>query len=355
MYSKALYYPTMDIKDEDWLKNAYLFWDNIYTIAPNSLADNVFHNNTTQYLEDVGYLKTIKIGPDTPTVRGMVEVVKEFAKTKEGLSYLSERSNGELNPDPFDDQRNVFYLHHEKLPYEVQALMRDRIGEDGWARVSENFADYYMTLLATTIARQRSMALLTSEMDYCNLSTNFDINYSQPSFTMTGRNGEMIGQCMLTKMIIEGLTIDPLVSIEKLCDFKRMHEEELRNFRNGLDEMAKMDVPPDITIEGLEQKVRDIYENKFLPEYNNLKSALQGFGIDFLLGGASVLAFTDISSSFKELLSNLSVPKQLIIGSGAILTCHVIRTAIRNIGTRREHRMSYLLSIEKELGVRRRR
>jgi len=39
MFSKALYYPTIDISDEGWLKTAYLFWDGVRTIVPESIAD----------------------------------------------------------------------------------------------------------------------------------------------------------------------------------------------------------------------------------------------------------------------------------------------------------------------------
>jgi hypothetical protein len=35
-FTKALYYPWIDIKDEGWLKNAMLYWDKIHTIVPRS-------------------------------------------------------------------------------------------------------------------------------------------------------------------------------------------------------------------------------------------------------------------------------------------------------------------------------
>lgn len=54
--SCALYYPTIDISDESWLKNAYLFWDGIRTIVPQSLEEMAYRNYTTQFLEGEGYL-----------------------------------------------------------------------------------------------------------------------------------------------------------------------------------------------------------------------------------------------------------------------------------------------------------
>ena len=36
MFESALYYPTIDIHNERWLKSAALFWDRIETIVPES-------------------------------------------------------------------------------------------------------------------------------------------------------------------------------------------------------------------------------------------------------------------------------------------------------------------------------
>lgn len=32
-FTKALFYPTIDIKNENWLKTAILFWDEINTLS----------------------------------------------------------------------------------------------------------------------------------------------------------------------------------------------------------------------------------------------------------------------------------------------------------------------------------
>lgn len=35
-FTRALYYPFIDIQNSDWLKTAVLFWDCISTIVPES-------------------------------------------------------------------------------------------------------------------------------------------------------------------------------------------------------------------------------------------------------------------------------------------------------------------------------
>ena len=353
MFSKALFYPTIDINDEEWLKNAYLFWDGIYTIVPESIAGNAYRNNTSSFLEEEGFLKPIRVHPGMPVVKNMVKIVKKYAKTDEGIAFLQEKAPNDEYRNPYDDTRSEFYLHHEKLPFEIQQMVADRIGDDGWARVSDNFSDFYMTLLANRIASQKSLALLSTEIRHENLSTFMSLDTYPQSFSLAHDKGESLGQCMLTKLIIEGIRIDPLTSIEDLMRFKRNHETELWHFRNGLEEIAKMDLPPDITIEGLEQRVKDIYKGKVITAYKDLQDSLHSFGIRHIVAGSAVtLAFTDISTTFSGLLSGLSIPLQIAIGAGAMLAYKGFKTVSDNREIRRMERMSYLLSIKKELGSR---
>ena len=79
--SCALYYPTIDICDEAWLKNAYLFWDGIRTIVPQSIEGKAYHNNTSQFLEGEGYLQPILVNPSERVVMNLVSKVKKYAKT----------------------------------------------------------------------------------------------------------------------------------------------------------------------------------------------------------------------------------------------------------------------------------
>lgn len=55
-YTKALYYPTIDIDDSEWIKNAILFWDEIDTIVPEAIS-SPYKNNDSRFLYDEGILK----------------------------------------------------------------------------------------------------------------------------------------------------------------------------------------------------------------------------------------------------------------------------------------------------------
>lgn len=365
MFGKALYYPTIDINNEEWLKTAYLFWDGISTIVPESMVDNAYQHATTQYLKEERYLQPIIVNPDCDVVRDMVDVVEKYALTDEGRESLHQEFRGDENYSFYNDERRAFYLHHEKLPKHVgRSLLGSRSCldypdtidyDDKWIRVTGNFADFYMTLLANRIASQNSLALLSSPNYFEKVSDRFSVDEYQASNALPPDQRESIGRCLLTKMVIDGITIDPLTSFEDLREFKERHQEELCNFREGFYEMAKMEIPPDISFNGLEQRARDIYNNRLLHSYRELRHSLRRSRINFLMGGLGAIAFTNVSTCFSDIISHLQHPVQLTIGAGAMLAYEGFKTVRANQDLRSQNKMSYLLSIEEELGERRRR
>jgi hypothetical protein len=347
--SCALYYPTIDICDEVWLKNAYLFWDGIRTIVPQSLEGKAYHNNTSQFLEGEGYLQPILVNPSESVVMNLVSKVKRYAKSKEGIACLNQKVSFNDDSNPYSDDRAAFYLHSEKLPLVVQEMLEDKVGNDGWVRVSGNFANFYMTLLANDIANRKSLTLLTDTPTLANLTTKYSVNSFKP-YLRAGVSASATCQSMLIRMIIDGIKIDPLTSIYDLRSFKEHHRDELNNFRNGLDEITSLNVPDGIDYEGVVQAVGDIYERKVKLAYNDLKAALKGAHINFLSDVSSLL-YTGITTVVLDTLTNLSKPMQLLTGAGIYVAAKSIKDYTNKRNLKRACKMSYLLSIDKELGI----
>lgn len=348
--SCALYYPTIDISDEAWLKNAYLFWDGIRTIVPQSLEGKAYHNNTSQFLEGEGYLQPILVNPSEPVVRNMVSKVKKYAKSKEGIACLNQKVSCNDDTNPYSDDRAVFYLHSEKLPLLVQEMLEDKVGNDGWARVSGNFANFYMTLLANDIANRKSLTLLTDTPTLANLTTKCNEDSVKRQFTVASMPPSATCQSLLIKMVIDGIMIDPKTSFQDLRSFKNHHRDELNNFRNGLDEITSMKVPDGIDYEGMIQAVSDIYERKVKLAYNDLKAALKGARINFLSDVSSLL-YTGITTVVLDTIMNMSKPLKLLTGAGIFVAAMSIKDYTNKRDLKRTSKMSYLLSIGKELGI----
>lgn len=349
--SCALYYPTIDIYDEAWLKNAYLLWDGIRTIVPQSLEGKAYHNNTSRFLEGEGYLQPILVNPSEPVVRNLVSKVKRYAKSKEGIACLNQEVSFNDDSNPYSDDRAAFYLHSEKLPLVIQEMLEDKVGSDGWARVSGNFANFYMTLLANNIANRKSLTLLTDTPTLANLTTKYSEN-SVKSYLRDDVSASATCQSMLIRMIIDGIKIDPLTSIYDLKSFKDHHRDELNNFRNGLDEITSLNVPDGIDYEGMIQAVSDIYERKVKLAYNDLKAALKGARINFLSDVSSLL-YTGITTVVLDTIMNMSKPLKLLTGAGIFVAAMSIKDYTNKCDIKRTSKMSYLLSIDKELGIKR--
>lgn len=350
--SRALYYPTIDIRDEEWLKTAFLFWDGISTIVPKSLEGRAYNNYSTQYLEGEGYLQPVTVNPDSEVVRKLVERVKRYADTDEGKACLNQPVPNDVQNNPYMDERSQFYLHHEKLPFEIQQLIADKLGEDGWARVSDNFANYYMTLLANAIANKKFMTLLTSATPLANLTARCTEDAAKRLFTIPSDKGEAVNcQAMLVKMIIDSIQINPLTSFDDLKLFKRHHADELDNFRGGLDEISGLNLPEGIDYNGMVHAVKDIYDRKVLLPYKDLKAALSGSRISFL-ENVSSLAFTGITTTYLETIVELTAPQQLLAGTGIYVAVQGIKVYRNRRALKRASKMSYLLSIDRELRLR---
>lgn len=347
--SCALYYPTIDIYDEAWLKNAYLFWDGIRTIVPQSLEGKAYHNHTSQFLEEEGYLQPILVNPSESVVKNLVSKVKEYAQSEEGIAFLNSVIPNNSHRNYYSDDCAAFYLHSEKLPHEIQEILKDKIGDEGWIRVNKNFANFYMTLLANAIANRKSLALLTDSSTLAGLTTKCIEDSVKPQFTVASMPPSATCQSLLIKMVIDGIRIDPKTSFQDLMSFKNHHRDELNNFRNGLDEITNLSVPDGIDYDGMVQTVRDIYERKVKLSYNDLKAALNGARINFHTDISS-LCYTGISTVFLDTLTNLSKPMQLLAGAGIFVAVKYINNYTNKRNLKRASKISYLLSINEELG-----
>ena len=84
--------------------------------------------------------------------------------------------------------------------------------------------------------------------------------------------------------------------------------------------------------------------------YNDLKAALKGARINFLSDVSSLL-YTGITTVVLDSLTNLSKPVQLLTGAGIFVAAKTIQDYTNKRDLKRTSKMSYLLSIGKELGI----
>jgi len=351
-FTKALFYPTIDIRDEEWLKNAVLFWDEINTIVPSSI-NNPYQENTTQYLSDEGILKPMPVSPDIDFIEDLTSDTLNYLNTNEGFQLLTQGQGGN------------YVIHRDKLPRDVSRLfdihpeiqhqLRRSMTDKEWFRVDSSFAIFYMTLLANKICEQKSIALLTDNSltsnlsDLVRLDNQIAIKGRDYDFHHRRRNEKDIhlAQGMLTNLIIKGIKISNASSLEDVINFKKRHRDELGLFRTNISKLTK-DISNDVSFEALKQQVEDIYNDEFLPSYNNFKKALSGSGIKWVSDNfMKVSVISTGATALPMALLGLTLPQALLAGAGVSIISSIISYNEDKKEMLRTNPNSYLLAVNK--------
>lgn len=308
MFDSALYYPTIDIHNEVWLKSAALFWDRIETIVPES-EENPYRRKSTRYLQDEGILFAHRVNPYCEEVKGLEEDVLKYIDTSEGrksfikpwrnstrpianrrsASLLDERPQmlREHYESKWIDTYRDFYLHVQKLPM----MLRDRLGlhedADGYVWVSRGFMSFYMTLLSNRICRNNSLVLLTDRANQNNLTNK--ILSDGWALVVGKRNMRTMKRGMMYQVIIDDIKVDPRTPMESIVRYKREIRHELALFRAEMDRLLAFDVEG-MNAKDLEHEVHSIYLRQVLPTIEALKTTLKDARINWMAGlGACVM------------------------------------------------------------------
>jgi hypothetical protein len=358
-FSKALYYPTIDIGNWDWAKSAALFWDNIQTIVPQSMQ-SPYEGRVTKDLNDEGILTPHFVNPDMDSIRGLAQDVIKFLETNEGFEYLikGNETNTTIHSEKLPrDVERLAYLHPEKLPSEVQYILENYINHDGWLKVDSRFARFYMSLLANKICEQERMVLLTDDSlasnvtEKARLDNQFKV-FGRDRFGYRERYGNTtlhLSQGILSNLALKGIRFSPDTTIKKILKFKREHQDELGLFRNNLEKLVS-DLPEDQPFETLQRHIEDIYLNEFKPSYNNFKKALDGYRLKWINDHVMKIAFfRGGTGTLLPFLLGATIPQALLAGAGISLITSVISYNQEKQEMLRNNPYSYLVSAENEL------
>lgn len=351
MNTKALFYPTIEINNENWLKANLLFWDEIYTIVPHSF-NNPYTNSTTAILSEREILKPEYVNPDHMAVRELSQNIIEFINTEEGLNLLQQDTGrGRIHRDKmsrihFD---KLSRLHSSKMLHELRYLLEHEMDED-WLWVDSSFAGYYMTMLANKICEQTGCRLLTDNPLCSNLSEKVKLGIKglSPVNREYGLNRQL-AQGFLINLIVERIEFDRTTNVIDILNFKENHADALGLFRTNLKKLLK-EIPNDISIRILREEVEAIYNDEFLPAYNNLKKKLSSSGIKWTADNVAKIGFFSVSSTSVPLyFLGLTVPQALLAGMGVSLVASLISYNIDKKNALRENPYNYLIDIENQL------
>ncbi|MFW6253923.1 MAG: hypothetical protein ACOC41_03245 [Chitinivibrionales bacterium] len=361
-FTKSLYYPWIDIRDEAWLKTAGLYWDKIQTIVPASI-EGPYHSPTARAMQDASILSPLHVTPELEDIEELAPIVIRYLNSDEGLQLLSG-VDGEfthLHPEKLPGSLGrLSRMHPGKLAYEIEYMLRDvglsAPGDDGFLRVDSRFAEFYMTLLASRLSDSVGAGLVTSSALPHNLSVKVKADASMPNLNNREfdefrfhrhwhRVPREFGQGLLVQLMLEKITLDPETPVDKIISYREKYASELGRFRAKVGELSSS-LPADAPFAAMQQHANDLYLNEVKPAVEDLKQSLTGSRIKWLTDSWLKIAFISAGSSSMLAGMGLATANALLVGAGVSLIGSGILYNVEKAGAIRSNPYSYLMGVE---------
>lgn len=355
-FTRALYYPFIDIQNSDWLKTAVLFWDSLSTIVPVSYR-NPYNHYHSEYLADIGFLQPYYVYPEHTSVVDIEEDIINILHSPEFLRNIAI-SNNRPTDRIFDEKMSfrirkeleLYMLYPDKISHKLNKQLRPYY-QNGVFHLDSCFAYAYMLTLANKICEDQSIALVTDDVVSANCTSPIRLG-TQAAFTAKYRGHRhrerLYEQGLLLDLIVRGLSIVPDTSLSDVIQFKERHKDELGLFRTKLAKLTE-NVSTNTSIDALQQEIHDIYLNEFLPAFNNFKAALKSSGIRWIADNFLKVSLFSVGATSVPIILGLAAPQALLAGAGVSLLASSISYNVDKKEKLRENPYSYLLAAEREL------
>lgn len=343
-FSSALYYPSIDISDESWLKSAVLFWDKINTIVPAAVK-NPYNNSSSLYLYDEGILNPIIVNPDSFYVKKASFDVLKYVNTDDFADMCN------FPRSMYRDMR-LSRIHPQKLHYiladELERYVNLHTDNDGFYNIDSEFVELYMTLLANAVSEDKSLAVVSNSRASNQLiqTAKFDSgNKVEVKFDMY--SDDSIKQGILTNYVIDNIMVSESTSLNDILDFRKHHKDELARFRTNLSELVEpiKDVP---SFEALQESIKTKYNDEFIPAYHDLQKALNSSRIQWFFDRMAKLCVFSLSTSAIPFVLGMDVPQAIMLGLGVSVASSMVAYNVEKENKLRENPYTYLLRVNRE-------
>jgi hypothetical protein len=365
-FTKALYYPRIEVPSEAWLKTAILYWDEIKTIVPASMP-MPYTDTTSLELFDAGVLSPLHVHPQMESVKRLEGKVLDYLWSGEADGVLIEgglRSSDLINPNESPEWKDSVLVHNLKWGHWLGDKLGRLFSRQGeWIRVDRAFAQFYLTLLATELSSANGLGLLTdlSASDRLAVKVRLDGKFGIPHL----RGGDHIesryerhdepympnslAQAFLADLTLQRIAVKPDTPVARLLRFRCDHSSELGRFRARLADLTKS-IDKDLPLAALQQRVADVYTNEVRPAIDELEDCLNASKISWILESVLKTSMLSIPSGGAAVALGMSIPQALLAGAGISLTVSAVLYNLKMREELRSNPFSYLLSAESSLG-----
>ncbi|WP_313128484.1 DUF6236 family protein [Anaerocolumna sp.] len=234
MKRRILYYPTINITDGIWLRNALLYWDEISSIMPYQ-NDDFEISPEIQNLMDTHYYV-----PTRPDDIMYSELYNEFIdEVKININEYNPRlhKSGNFSSVHRSKVESTFYhLHNSKISSDILPLLQEKseilYSENRqWIYIEEELSNIYMAVLAKYLAAiNHEDTVIGSDKQ-----SNEDYIYKTKRATNKYSNRQPFLNYKCSVLPVPNMD----TSIEEIIDFKRRRADELLHFRQLLTEFEE--------------------------------------------------------------------------------------------------------------------
>lgn len=230
MKKTLLYYPTIEIKDGLWLRNAILYWDKVASIVPGMNYDE-YNSIEVEYLQDADLYE--------PIYPLELEVNQELCEKfcDEVIKKIQIMTYGNFG------HNSITRVHREKIPVnqmihmqKVPVSILDYFQEKGiiqrncdgpWINMNSEYANIYMSTLAKYLSKTH---------DNTMIGTDIKRQYSNAYGSLGGKidiNRELYLNVAMQKILpVPNMN----VAIQDIIDFRVTYRSELLKFRRRIDD-----------------------------------------------------------------------------------------------------------------------
>lgn len=329
----ALYHPWIDPDDASLLKTAALYWDEIRTIAPESMREPYAGESSSEAYRE-GFLKPRHVSPEC---REVVQASAEFASDVGSKAIRAEVRRARSASGPYG--REPVTLHPKKLSSQLQqALFSDFPQQpDGFYRVGEGFATAYMSRLAAVVAEADRLSPLTDVETSQGVVVDRHVEVAAEELAKAA-DGE------LARLTLQAIGIRPEVPLLRILRFRDAHREKLDRFRRHVRRLCRGIAKPG-SAQRSQHELEGLVRDEVQPGLDELRAKLREHSVAF---GVSALDVTQactvglLGSGFSDWLYGVA-------GGVVSLAISTYRARREKKALLEENPLSYLLEVREGL------
>lgn len=347
-FGHALYYPHIHLTNKNWLKHAFLFWDQISRIVPSSFQpqdneDIIRIRQETSFLEDYHPPHSVI----SKTFRNFVQELDNYFYNHELRDdyYITRTSSIKyeklFHKTQYKTMQEGSYIHVDKIDpklvhmlYEFGLAVPGEYEWSSWIKIDNKIGALYMTYLAKSISNEKSIPIVTDRAEFLTSSIFEEIGYKH-------KFKEQLGYLIIDSVVpknINNVTMEQLIQIRKKYDDQRVvFFDEINKLSSVLPSMDNKSQLKDALNYHNKLLKKQTKELKKVFELNGIESVVKPIAMSM---GVSMATEYMIPTEHKW----LGVSAGLVYGAATTYT-HIKK---RQIETEKDP-MSYLLNIQSEL------